>query len=76
MENRLVDMRELYQEWQDYQLHNQDNPVSQTNKSAVFCKQLMESKGAFFLFYMSLFNISFPPPPGDAVIFPPSRPIF
>ncbi|XP_037547083.1 kinesin-like protein KIF13B [Nematolebias whitei] len=26
MENRLVDMRELYQEWQDYQLHNQDNP--------------------------------------------------
>ncbi|KAK1890629.1 Kinesin-like protein KIF13B [Dissostichus eleginoides] len=27
MENRLVDMRELYQEWQDYQLHDQDNPV-------------------------------------------------
>ncbi|KAF6726257.1 Kinesin-like protein KIF13B [Oryzias melastigma] len=27
MENRLVDMRELYQEWQDYLLHNQDNPV-------------------------------------------------
>ncbi|XP_023809429.1 kinesin-like protein KIF13B isoform X2 [Oryzias latipes] len=25
MENRLVDMRELYQEWQDYLLHNQDN---------------------------------------------------
>ncbi|XP_041841504.1 kinesin-like protein KIF13B isoform X1 [Melanotaenia boesemani] len=27
MENRLVDMRELYQEWQDYNLHHQDNPV-------------------------------------------------
>ncbi|XP_056269627.1 kinesin-like protein KIF13B isoform X3 [Pseudoliparis swirei] len=27
MENRLVDMRELYQEWQDYHLNNQDNPV-------------------------------------------------
>ncbi|XP_013871024.1 kinesin-like protein KIF13B isoform X2 [Austrofundulus limnaeus] len=26
MENRLVDMRELYQEWQDYHLHNQENP--------------------------------------------------
>ncbi len=28
MENRLVDMRELYQEWQDYHLHHNDNPVS------------------------------------------------
>uniref|UniRef100_A0A8C5EAW7 Kinesin-like protein KIF13B n=1 Tax=Gouania willdenowi TaxID=441366 RepID=A0A8C5EAW7_GOUWI len=27
MENRLVDMRELYQEWQDYHMHHQDNPV-------------------------------------------------
>ncbi|XP_028256905.1 kinesin-like protein KIF13B isoform X2 [Parambassis ranga] len=27
MENRLVDMRELYQEWQEYHVHNQDNPV-------------------------------------------------
>uniref|UniRef100_A0AAQ6A945 Kinesin family member 13Ba n=1 Tax=Amphiprion ocellaris TaxID=80972 RepID=A0AAQ6A945_AMPOC len=27
MENRLVDMRELYQEWQEYHLHDQDNPV-------------------------------------------------
>ncbi|CAJ1048511.1 kinesin-like protein KIF13B isoform X1 [Xyrichtys novacula] len=27
MENRLVDMRELYQEWQDYSQHNQDNPM-------------------------------------------------
>ncbi|XP_068432931.1 kinesin-like protein KIF13B isoform X2 [Clinocottus analis] len=27
MENRLVDMRELYQEWQDYQLHHHDNLV-------------------------------------------------
>ncbi|KAM3877162.1 kinesin-like protein KIF13B [Diretmus argenteus] len=27
MENRLVDMRELYQEWQDYLLHHHDNPV-------------------------------------------------
>ncbi|KAM7406505.1 hypothetical protein PAMP_000879 [Pampus punctatissimus] len=27
MENRLVDMRELYQEWQDYHLHDHDNPV-------------------------------------------------
>ncbi|XP_037305985.2 kinesin-like protein KIF13B isoform X4 [Pungitius pungitius] len=27
MENRLVDMRELYQEWQDYNLHHQDDPV-------------------------------------------------
>uniref|UniRef100_G3PPM0 Kinesin family member 13Ba n=1 Tax=Gasterosteus aculeatus aculeatus TaxID=481459 RepID=G3PPM0_GASAC len=26
MENRLVDMRELYQEWQDYHLHHQDDP--------------------------------------------------
>ncbi|XP_059207724.1 kinesin-like protein KIF13B isoform X3 [Centropristis striata] len=26
-ENRLVDMRELYQEWQDYNLHHHDNPV-------------------------------------------------
>ncbi|KAK2853485.1 hypothetical protein Q5P01_006146 [Channa striata] len=26
MENRLVDMRELYQEWQDY-VHHNDNPV-------------------------------------------------
>ncbi|XP_076011532.1 kinesin-like protein KIF13B isoform X2 [Genypterus blacodes] len=26
-ENRLVDMRELYQEWQEYHLHHQDNPV-------------------------------------------------
>uniref|UniRef100_A0A3Q1H4T1 Kinesin family member 13Ba n=1 Tax=Acanthochromis polyacanthus TaxID=80966 RepID=A0A3Q1H4T1_9TELE len=26
MENRLVDMRELYQEWQEYHLHDQDNP--------------------------------------------------
>ncbi|XP_037102409.1 kinesin-like protein KIF13B isoform X2 [Syngnathus acus] len=25
-ENRLVDMRELYQEWQDYHLHDSDNP--------------------------------------------------
>lgn len=30
MENRLVDMRELYQEWQDYNVHHQDNPVSPT----------------------------------------------
>ena len=29
MENRLVDMRELYQEWQDYHQHHQDNPVSE-----------------------------------------------
>lgn len=28
MENRLVDMRELYQEWKDYQLHDSDDPVS------------------------------------------------
>lgn len=28
MENRLVDMRELYQEWQDYHAHHHDNPVS------------------------------------------------
>ncbi|KAM6950499.1 kinesin-like protein KIF13B isoform 2-T2 [Lycodopsis pacificus] len=27
IENRLVDMRELYQEWQDYHLHHQENPV-------------------------------------------------
>ncbi|XP_068174218.1 kinesin-like protein KIF13B [Antennarius striatus] len=27
MENRLVDMRELYQEWQDYNIHHQDDPV-------------------------------------------------
>ncbi|XP_060900419.1 kinesin-like protein KIF13B isoform X2 [Labrus mixtus] len=27
MENRLVDMRELYQEWQDYNHNNQDNPM-------------------------------------------------
>ncbi|XP_076596816.1 kinesin-like protein KIF13B isoform X3 [Chaetodon auriga] len=27
MENRLVDMRELYQEWQDYHVHHHDNPV-------------------------------------------------
>ncbi|KAM6943532.1 kinesin-like protein KIF13B [Xenentodon cancila] len=27
MENRLVDMRELYQEWQDYHLHHHDDPV-------------------------------------------------
>ncbi|XP_014863252.1 PREDICTED: kinesin-like protein KIF13B isoform X2 [Poecilia mexicana] len=27
MENRLVDMRELYQEWQDYHVHHQDDPV-------------------------------------------------
>uniref|UniRef100_A0A8D0AVI9 Kinesin family member 13B n=1 Tax=Sander lucioperca TaxID=283035 RepID=A0A8D0AVI9_SANLU len=27
MENRLVDMRELYQEWQDYNLHHHDNPM-------------------------------------------------
>ncbi|TWW67174.1 Kinesin-like protein KIF13B [Takifugu flavidus] len=27
MENRLVDMRELYQEWQDYHAHHQDDPV-------------------------------------------------
>ncbi|KAF7647079.1 hypothetical protein LDENG_00177690 [Lucifuga dentata] len=27
MENRLVDMRELYQEWQDYHLHHHDSPV-------------------------------------------------
>uniref|UniRef100_A0A668AUQ5 Kinesin family member 13B n=1 Tax=Myripristis murdjan TaxID=586833 RepID=A0A668AUQ5_9TELE len=27
MENRLVDMRELYQEWQDYHLHHHDNPM-------------------------------------------------
>uniref|UniRef100_A0A672GXT9 Kinesin family member 13Ba n=1 Tax=Salarias fasciatus TaxID=181472 RepID=A0A672GXT9_SALFA len=27
MENRLVDMRELYQEWQDYHQHHQDDPV-------------------------------------------------
>ncbi|KAM9861165.1 kinesin-like protein KIF13B [Aulostomus maculatus] len=27
MENRLVDMRELYQEWQDYHLHHNDDPV-------------------------------------------------
>uniref|UniRef100_A0A671Y6S7 Kinesin family member 13B n=1 Tax=Sparus aurata TaxID=8175 RepID=A0A671Y6S7_SPAAU len=27
MENRLVDMRELYQEWQEYHVHHQDNPV-------------------------------------------------
>lgn len=28
MENRLVDMRELYQEWQDYHLNNPDDQVS------------------------------------------------
>ncbi|XP_041795436.1 kinesin-like protein KIF13B isoform X3 [Chelmon rostratus] len=27
MENRLVDMRELYQEWQDYHVQHHDNPV-------------------------------------------------
>lgn len=27
MENRLVDMRELYQEWQDYHSDHEDNPV-------------------------------------------------
>ncbi|XP_036950876.1 kinesin-like protein KIF13B isoform X4 [Acanthopagrus latus] len=27
MENRLVDMRELYQEWQEYHVHHQDNPM-------------------------------------------------
>ncbi|XP_024911473.1 kinesin-like protein KIF13B isoform X3 [Cynoglossus semilaevis] len=27
MENRLVDMRELYQEWQDYHQNHNDNPV-------------------------------------------------
>ncbi|XP_034536081.1 kinesin-like protein KIF13B isoform X2 [Notolabrus celidotus] len=27
MENRLVDMRELYQEWQDYNHNNQENPM-------------------------------------------------
>ncbi|XP_044059645.1 kinesin-like protein KIF13B isoform X6 [Siniperca chuatsi] len=30
MENRLVDMRELYQEWQDYNIHHHDNPVMRT----------------------------------------------
>lgn len=29
MENRLVDMRELYQEWQDYHQNHNDNPVSE-----------------------------------------------
>ena len=33
MENRLVDMRELYQEWQDYHAHHHDNPVSQLSSS-------------------------------------------
>lgn len=28
MENRLVDMRELYQEWQDYHAQHHDNPVT------------------------------------------------
>ncbi|KAM9409082.1 kinesin-like protein KIF13B [Pholidichthys leucotaenia] len=27
MENRLVDMRELYQEWQEYHLQHQDEPI-------------------------------------------------
>uniref|UniRef100_A0AAV2LQU4 Kinesin-like protein KIF13B n=1 Tax=Knipowitschia caucasica TaxID=637954 RepID=A0AAV2LQU4_KNICA len=30
MENRLVDMRELYQEWQEYQQQDQDNPGMRT----------------------------------------------
>lgn len=29
MENRLVDMRELYQEWKDY---DEDNPVSKKHR--------------------------------------------
>lgn len=36
MENRLVDMRELYQEWQDYHLHHNDNPVSFLNTSTMW----------------------------------------
>lgn len=35
MENRLVDMRELYQEWQDYHANHQDNPVSNLDKFAM-----------------------------------------
>lgn len=40
MENRLVDMRELYQEWQDYHAHHQDNPVSQL-KDFPTCSRLI-----------------------------------
>lgn len=35
MENRLVDMRELYQEWQDYHIHHHDDPVRQLENIAL-----------------------------------------
>lgn len=34
MENRLVDMRELYQEWKDF---DEDNPVSSFSSQKFYC---------------------------------------
>lgn len=40
MENRLVDMRELYQEWKDY---DEDNPVCPLQRLAEYLLYLSDS---------------------------------
>lgn len=39
MENRLVDMRELYQEWKDF---DEDNPVSSFSSQMFYCSIKMK----------------------------------
>lgn len=39
MENRLVDMRELYQEWKDF---DEDNPVSSYSSHTLYCALKMK----------------------------------
>lgn len=65
MENRLVDMRELYQEWQDYHVHHQDDPVRPSPPLATQCEaSLLQNVIIFFPFS------------GNALVFSPGRPVF
>lgn len=57
MENRLVDMRELYQEWQEYHVHHQDDPVCPTPPLATKCK--MSSFSYVFSFLLQVMRSYF-----------------
>lgn len=69
MENRLVDMRELYQEWQDYHVHHQDDPVSPTPPLTTECEKSLSQNVIILLCLFFSFA-------GNALIFSPGRPVF
>lgn len=49
MENRLVDMRELYQEWKDF---DEDNPVSSYSSQTLYC--LIKNENITLSFFFSV----------------------